>query len=159
MAYQDDAIISFARLELTCEVAHVFGDKMYWTDAGTNKIQRANLDGTGVVDTNVVDLVTTGLVTPLGIALDRAERKMYWVDGNSADPLQTIELADMIVNPVVGPPAVTGPPPQRPGTHRAGSGQQPSKDILDGLLRQEDQAGQPGRHRRGAPGQHAVLPS
>ncbi len=113
MGYQDDAIVSFARLELTCEAPHVFGDKMYWTDAGTNtnKIQRANLDGTGVVDTDVVDLVTTGLVTPLGIALDRAERKMYWVDGNSADPLQTIERADMLVNPVVGPPVVTGPPP------------------------------------------------
>ncbi len=103
--YQDDAIVSFARLELTCEAPHVFGDKMYWTDAGTNtnKIQRANLDGT-----DVVDLVSTGLVTPLGIALDRAERKMYWIDGNSADPIQAIKLADMVVNPEVGPPLVTG---------------------------------------------------
>ena len=33
--------------------------KMYWTDAGTDKIQRANLDGT-----QVEDLVTTGLDAP-----------------------------------------------------------------------------------------------
>lgn len=36
--------------------------KMYWTDEGTNKIQRANLDGSGVED-----LVTA---IPRGIALD-----------------------------------------------------------------------------------------
>ena len=30
--------------------------KMYWTDSGTRKIQRANLDGSGVED-----LVTSGL--------------------------------------------------------------------------------------------------
>ena len=40
--------------------------KMYWTDWGTDKIQRANLDGTGVED-----VVTTGLVDPWGIALYR----------------------------------------------------------------------------------------
>ena len=38
--------------------------KMYWIDKGTGKIQRANLDGT-----NIEDLVTTGLESPLGIAL------------------------------------------------------------------------------------------
>ncbi|MCZ6681046.1 MAG: hypothetical protein O7E52_27820 [Candidatus Poribacteria bacterium] len=40
--------------------------KIYWTDALTRKIQRANLDGT-----NIEDLVT-GLVTPRFIALDFA---------------------------------------------------------------------------------------
>lgn len=30
--------------------AAVAGGKMYWTDAGSSKIQRANLDGTGVED-------------------------------------------------------------------------------------------------------------
>ena len=39
--------------------------KMYWTDHGTDKIQRANLDGS-----SVEDLVTTGLSFPYGIALD-----------------------------------------------------------------------------------------
>jgi hypothetical protein len=39
--------------------------KMYWTDAGTDKIQRADLDGM-----NVEDPVNTGLVNPLLIAFD-----------------------------------------------------------------------------------------
>ena len=37
---------------------------MYWTDRGTGKIQRSNLDGT-----SVEDLVTTGLEAPVGLAL------------------------------------------------------------------------------------------
>ena len=49
--------------------------KMYWTDNGTDKIQRANLDGS-----NVEDLVTTGLSNPRGIALDLINSKMYWTD-------------------------------------------------------------------------------
>ena len=52
---------------------------IYWTDAGTEKIQRANLDGS-----NVQDLVTTGLTTPAGIALDVAGGKMYWTDLGTA---------------------------------------------------------------------------
>ena len=37
--------------------------KMYWTDIGTSKIQRANLDGSQVED------VITGLRMPNSIAL------------------------------------------------------------------------------------------
>ena len=48
--------------------------KMYWTDLGTGKIQRANPDGS-----NVEDLVT-GLRQPTGIALDAAAGKVYWTD-------------------------------------------------------------------------------
>ena len=50
--------------------------KVYWTDIGTHKIQRANLDGSGVED-----LVTSGITNPHGIALDPAGGKMYWADG------------------------------------------------------------------------------
>ena len=39
--------------------------KMYWTDAGTDKIQRADLDGS-----NVEDIITTGLSDPGAVALD-----------------------------------------------------------------------------------------
>ena len=52
--------------------------KMYWTDSGTDKISRANLDGTEVED------LVTGLSGPLlfhgpwGIALDVAAGKVYW---------------------------------------------------------------------------------
>ena len=51
----------------------LFG-RMYWTDSGTDKIQRANLD-----ESNVEDLVT-GLNEVRGIALDPAAGKIYWVD-------------------------------------------------------------------------------
>ena len=45
---------------------------LYWTDTGTNKIQRANLDGSQVED------VLTGLSVPVGLALDVAAGKLYW---------------------------------------------------------------------------------
>jgi sugar lactone lactonase YvrE len=52
-------------------------NKIYWTDEGTNKIQRANLDGSSVED------LVTGLVVPVGIALDLAAGKMYWTEFGS----------------------------------------------------------------------------
>lgn len=49
---------------------------IYWTDAGAKKIQRANLDGS-----DIVDLISgSGLLSPNGIALDVEGGKMYWVD-------------------------------------------------------------------------------
>ena len=60
--------------------------KMYWTDSVSEKIQRANLDGT-----NVEDLVTTGLGRPYGIALDAAGGKMYWTD-RGTDKIQCANL-------------------------------------------------------------------
>ncbi len=49
--------------------------ELYWTDLGTHKIQRADLDGS-----NVEDLVTRGLGTPVGLAVDVSAGKMYWPD-------------------------------------------------------------------------------
>ena len=60
--------------------------KMYWTDFGTDKIQRADLDGS-----NVEDLVTTGLDIPFGIALDVRAGKMYWTDAGT-DKIQRADL-------------------------------------------------------------------
>ena len=51
------------------------GGKMYWTHRGTEKIQRADLDGS-----NVEGLVTTGVISPGGLALDVVGDKMYWTD-------------------------------------------------------------------------------
>ena len=48
---------------------------IYWTDSETDKIQRANLDGS-----QIEDLVTTGLDSPSGLALDVAGDKIYWTD-------------------------------------------------------------------------------
>jgi len=52
--------------------------KMYWADAGTHKIRRANLDGSGLED-----LVTRELSTPWALALDVAGGKMYWTDAGT----------------------------------------------------------------------------
>ena len=49
--------------------------KMYWTDiGGAGKIQRANLDGTGVEN------LKGGLADPVGIALDLDNGWLYWAD-------------------------------------------------------------------------------
>ena len=53
--------------------------KMYWSDWGTDKIQRADLDGS-----NVEDLVTTGLDGPDGLSVDAAAGKLYWTDAGTA---------------------------------------------------------------------------
>ncbi len=50
--------------------------KIYWTDSGTGKIQRANLDGS-----NIEDLIT--LTEPSGIAFDQTGNKMYWTDAGT----------------------------------------------------------------------------
>ena len=47
---------------------------IYWTDYGTHKIQRANLDGS-----NIEDLIT-GLDWPMEIELDVSAGKMYWTN-------------------------------------------------------------------------------
>ena len=60
--------------------------KMYWTDRETDKIQRANLDGS-----QIENLVTTGLDAPSGLALDVAEGKMYWMDAGT-DKIQRANL-------------------------------------------------------------------
>ena len=52
---------------------------MYWTDHSTNKIQRANLDGTNVQD------ILTGFGRPVGIAVDITGGKMYWTDRDRGD--------------------------------------------------------------------------
>ena len=60
--------------------------KMYWTDRETDKIQRANLDGS-----QIEDLITTGLDSPSGLALDVAGGKMYWMDAGT-DKIQRANL-------------------------------------------------------------------
>ena len=76
--------------------------KMYWTDEGAKKIQRANLDGS-----QVEDLVTTGLDSPSGLALDVAGGKMYWTD-EGAKKIQRANLdgsqvEDLVTTGLSGP--------------------------------------------------------
>ena len=61
--------------------------KLYWTDWGTDKIQRADLDGS-----NVEDLVSdAGLNGPDGLALDLSGGKIYWTNVGS----NKIQRADL----------------------------------------------------------------
>ena len=84
--------------------------KLYWAEGGSIKIQRSNLDGSGVED-----LVTSGLAAPSDIALDVAGGKMYWtepfgekirrsnLDGSGVEDLVTrAELAVAIALDVAG---------------------------------------------------------
>ncbi len=74
------AITNYKGTALTTEI-HVTANRgealltIFWIDTGTDKIQRANLDGS-----NIEDLVTQGLEFPRGIALDVEDGKMYWTD-------------------------------------------------------------------------------
>ena len=54
--------------------------KLYWTDWGTDRIQRANLDGSGIEDL----VVGGGLDGPDGLALDMAGGKLYWTDAGAS---------------------------------------------------------------------------
>ncbi len=73
---------------------------MYWASDGLfgapDKIQRANLDGTVVVQ----DLVTAGLSAPIGIELDLAAGKIYWSD-YGASKIQSANLDGSNVQQVV----------------------------------------------------------
>lgn len=55
-----------------------YAQKIYWTDAGTDKIQRANLDGSAIED-----LVITGLIDPSGTAIDPTAGRIYWTDAGT----------------------------------------------------------------------------
>jgi DNA-binding beta-propeller fold protein YncE len=52
--------------------------KIYWSDFGTGKIERANLDGSSR------ESIITGLTSILGIALDISNDKIYWAGGSDS---------------------------------------------------------------------------
>jgi len=56
------------------------GGKVYWTDIGAGKIQRANMNGTGVED-----VITSSVIAPVRISLDLAAAKIYWTEASPAD--------------------------------------------------------------------------
>ena len=104
------AIVDYAGDAFTAEIpvtanrgeAHLI---IFWTDWFTDKIQRANLDGS-----NVQDLVTQGLDSPRGIALDVASGKMYWTDWFT-DKIQRANLdgsnvQDLVTQGLDGPNSI-----------------------------------------------------
>ena len=62
-------------------------EKIYWSDNGTDKIQRSDLDGSNVED--LIKRPTLG--APVGIALDISGGKIYWID-ESTDKIQRSDL-------------------------------------------------------------------
>lgn len=60
--------------------------KIYWVDQTNQKIQRADLDGTNVVD------VITGLVSPEGLALDISGGKVYWTERTATGKIHRADL-------------------------------------------------------------------
>ena len=68
---------------------------MYWTDSGTDKIQRAHLDGS-----NIKDIITTGLKTPTDIAVDINDGKVYWIDSGT-DKIQRAHLDGSNIKDIV----------------------------------------------------------
>ncbi len=61
--------------------------KIYWADRGSDKIQRSNLDGSGVEDL----VMRPTLNNPVGIALDVSSGKKYWMD-ETTDKIQRSSL-------------------------------------------------------------------
>ena len=81
------------------------GPRLYWTDAGSDRIQRAHLDGSGVED-----VVDSGLVYPRGLAVDLAASKLYWTDYGT-DKIQRAnldgsEIEDLVTNGLQTPLAL-----------------------------------------------------
>ena len=62
--------------------------QIYWTDAGTSKIQRANLDGSNVKNIHTTDLFSF----PGSIALDTTDRKIYWTSLGFSAGIQRANL-------------------------------------------------------------------
>ncbi len=81
----------------------VAGGMMYWADPrsgpgaqGNGKIQRANLDGTGIID------LLTGLSTPQGVALDLPRGKMYWADTTDGIFMANLDGTNKVPVPISG---------------------------------------------------------
>ena len=84
----------------------IHAQQMYWTDTTADTIQRANLDGT-----DVVELATTGDFAT-SIALDQAGGKMYWTNalGNITDAsIQRANLDGTVIETLIVEPDVNGP--------------------------------------------------
>lgn len=70
------ALMGIAILSMSLQTA--IAGRMYWADAGTHVIQRANQDGSAVVT-----LVHAGFGSaPQGVALDLIHARLYWVEAD-----------------------------------------------------------------------------
>jgi len=74
---------------------------IYWTDPGSNKIQRSNSNGS-----KIEDIIDTDLITPLGIDIDSSSRKIYWLDDGISklqrSNLDGTSIQDLVVSGISG---------------------------------------------------------
>ena len=70
------------------------GDKMYWSDRGSNTIKRANLDGTDI------ETLISGVGQARGVAVDWVHHRLYWAD-NGNDKIQRSMLDGSQVEDIV----------------------------------------------------------
>lgn len=75
--------------------------KIYWTDRGTRRIKRANLDGA-----DIEEILTTGDY-PKGVAIDTVEGKIYWIEAGWPRQIQRANLDGTGIEAV---PAAVGRP-------------------------------------------------
>ena len=73
------------------DFSHIYWTDWEWgsTDWESGKIRRVNLDGTNIED------IVTGLDTPNAIALDVADRKMYWTSSDRFAEANIIQRANL----------------------------------------------------------------
>jgi DNA-binding beta-propeller fold protein YncE len=83
-------VITVAALSLGyCEVAAGSQMFLYWTEYGSGKIERSDLDGSHVTD------IVTGLNHPAGIAIDGTNGKIYWTTHESGNGSGTLQRANL----------------------------------------------------------------
>lgn len=77
--------------------------RVYWTEGGTNRVMRADLNGA-----NEQTLASTNIGVPYGIALDPIAQKIYWVNGGGPHRIERMNvdgsarepLYDQSLNPI-----------------------------------------------------------
>jgi len=74
----------------------VEGGKIYWTDPGTSKIQRDDIDT--ITPSNPEDLITT-VTSPISITLDSENNMIYWTE-NSTNKMQRAKLDGSCIEPL-----------------------------------------------------------
>lgn len=87
LGYYADVVVPIRNLKNAIAVDYdTESEKIYWSDSVLDKIQRSNLDGS-----DVEDVISNGLDTTDGIAVDPIGRKLYWTDTG----LDHIEVANL----------------------------------------------------------------
>ena len=97
-AAQTNSTVIVSGLEDAAAVDFVYGaadgpaSMVYWTDTSQETIKRVTLATSPSLGTPAVDVVvSTGLISPDGVACDWIGRKLYWTDSG----VKRIEVSDL----------------------------------------------------------------